>query len=149
MKDKSDLVQGWLLKAESDLVAARLMVESEGPYDTACFHCQQAIEKLLKAFLLHHDQKILHTHDLEELARLCSLFDTTLEWESLDLEQIADYAVAARYDFEFWPDPNVAREALGKAEKLKEEILGRLQQGVESHQTSGESAEPEDAPSTT
>ncbi|MEW6107540.1 MAG: HEPN domain-containing protein, partial [Bacillota bacterium] len=42
---------------------------SEGPYDTACFHCQQAAEKHLKAFLAYHERPIPHTHDLEELAR--------------------------------------------------------------------------------
>ncbi|MFQ5769509.1 MAG: HEPN domain-containing protein [bacterium] len=33
------------------MVNVQRMVNSDGPYDTACFHAQQAIEKLLKAFL--------------------------------------------------------------------------------------------------
>lgn len=98
MKDKSDLVRGWLLKAESDLAAARLIIDGDGPYDTACFHCQQAMEKFFKAFLLYHDQKIVRTHDLEELAEMCSLLDGTFVWEGFDLEEITDYAIAARYD---------------------------------------------------
>ena len=35
MKDKRDLAQGWLTKAESDLAAARWILDSLGPYDTA------------------------------------------------------------------------------------------------------------------
>jgi HEPN domain-containing protein len=38
MPDKSELARGWFLKADSDLNTARHMVESDGPYDTACFH---------------------------------------------------------------------------------------------------------------
>ena len=47
MPDKLELVRGWFLKAESDLNTARHMVESDGPYDTACFHAQQAAQWVL------------------------------------------------------------------------------------------------------
>lgn len=126
MKDKNELAKGWVLKAESDLATARRMLASEGPFDTACFHCQQAIEKFLKAFLAFRGQQIPRTHDLEELAELCSLLDETLKWEGLNLEEVTDYAVAVRYDLEFWPERDVAQETLKKAEKVKEEILLRL-----------------------
>ncbi len=126
MKDKNELAKGWVLKAESDLATARRMLASEGPFDTACFHCQQAIEKFLKAFLAFQGQQIPRTHDLEELARLCSLLDKTLKWDELNLEEVTDYAVAVRYDLEFWPERDVAQETLKKAEKVKEEILLRL-----------------------
>ena len=43
MKDNRDLAFGWLAKAESDLSAANWMLGGEGPFDTACFHAQQAI----------------------------------------------------------------------------------------------------------
>jgi hypothetical protein len=45
MNSESDLARGWLIKAASDLNAAQLVVDGDGPYDTACFHAQQAIEK--------------------------------------------------------------------------------------------------------
>jgi HEPN domain-containing protein len=126
MKDKNELAKGWVLKAESDLATARRTLASEGPFDTACFHCQQAIEKFLKAFLAFQGQQIPRTHDLEELAKLCSLLDKTLKWEELNLEEVTDYAVAVRYDLEFWPERDAAQETLKKAEKVKEEILLRL-----------------------
>ncbi|NLG79472.1 MAG: HEPN domain-containing protein [Firmicutes bacterium] len=126
MKDRKDLARGWIRKAESDLADARRTVASEGPYDTACFHCQQAAEKYLKAFLAYHERPIPRTHDLEELARLCSAIDKTLVWENLDLEQLTDYAVAARYDDEFWPEQDVAADAVRQVERLREAILERL-----------------------
>ncbi len=71
MSTELDLAHGWLIKAASDLVTGRLVVEGEGPYDTACFHAQQAIEKSLKGFLVLRRQPVPRTHDLEELQQLC------------------------------------------------------------------------------
>jgi len=71
MSTELDLARGWLIKAASDLAAGRLVVEGDGPYDTACFHAQQAIEKSLKGFLVLRKQAAPRTHDLEELQRLC------------------------------------------------------------------------------
>ena len=69
---RCDLAHGWLLKARSDLNACRRMLETDGPYDTSCFHAQQVIDKSLKALLAFHRQPVPRTHDLEELQRLCS-----------------------------------------------------------------------------
>ncbi len=43
MKEKRDLVAGWLRKSESDLrtIEAAIRVDA---FDTACFHAQQAAD---------------------------------------------------------------------------------------------------------
>lgn len=51
MSDQTDLAKGWFRKGDSDLATAQLIAHSNGPYDTACFHAQQAAEKYLKGFL--------------------------------------------------------------------------------------------------
>jgi HEPN domain-containing protein len=48
MPDKFELARGWFLKADSDLNTAKHMVGSDGPYDTAWFHAQQALRLLRK-----------------------------------------------------------------------------------------------------
>ncbi len=48
MNGPADLARGWLQKADSDLTTAELVLSGDGPYDTACYHAQQAIEKCLK-----------------------------------------------------------------------------------------------------
>ncbi|MBM2806871.1 MAG: hypothetical protein HW419_4764 [Deltaproteobacteria bacterium] len=87
-----------------DLVNARRTVISEGPFDTACFHVQQAAEKYLKDLLAYVEELIPKTHDIEELQRL-------------------DYAVPSRYDLEFWPDRETATEGLHLAEQVREFVL--------------------------
>ena len=43
----------WIEKAKNDLLNADNNLASDKiPFDTVCFHCQQAAEKLLKAFLV-------------------------------------------------------------------------------------------------
>jgi HEPN domain-containing protein len=118
MKNECDLARGWLAKAESDFVTARLVLDGPGPYDTACFHAQQAIEKLLKAFLAFHGQPIPRTHDLEELQRLCLQVQQLSDLEGIDLTQLTDYAVVMRYDFDFWPDRQIAADAIATVQHV-------------------------------
>jgi HEPN domain-containing protein len=129
MKDRNDLVRGWLAKAESDLSAADLLLEGSGPYDIVCFHAQQAIEKTLKGFLAFQGLPAPHTHDLEELQRLCLEKESLPALATIDLTQVTDYAVAARYDLDFWPDRKTAAEALTVAEQVRGVILKVLSLG--------------------
>jgi HEPN domain-containing protein len=119
MKHKSDLAQGWLSKGDSDLANAKRTVDSDGPYDTGCFHAQQAVEKYLKAILAIHGLDIPRTHDLEELQILCVEFIQSDAFGRLALEELSDYAVSVRYDFEFWPDVGTATEAIMIAEEIR------------------------------
>jgi HEPN domain-containing protein len=118
MKDNRDLARGWQEKALSDLSAAERVLEGSGPYDTACFHAQQAIEKTLKALLALHGQSIPRTHDLDELQRACILVRPIPELAALDLSEATDYAVQLRYDIEFWPEKETAAQALSLARQV-------------------------------
>ncbi len=123
MKDKVAHARGWLLKGDSDLADARRTVSSEGPFDTACFHAQQAAEKYLKGLLAYFDEPIPKTHDIEELQRLCLPFAKNSRLAEMDMTVLSDYAVPARYDLEFWPDRETAADALGLAEQVREFVL--------------------------
>jgi len=112
MKHESDLAKGWILKGDSDLANAKRTVASDGPYDTACFHAQQAAEKYLKAVMAAHGLDIPRTHDLEEIQLLCVEFIRDDGFRNLALEELSDYAVSVRYDFEFWPDVKTAADAI-------------------------------------
>ena len=52
MKKLPEQIQEWVNVAENDLKSAyKLLFENDPVRDTACFHCQQAAEKILKAYL--------------------------------------------------------------------------------------------------
>jgi len=97
------LAQGWFRKGDSDFADARRTIESDGPYDTACFHAQQAVEKYLKGFLSWRGFEIPRTHDLEELQQQILQEEANEGLGALDLTDLTGYAVELRYDADFWP----------------------------------------------
>jgi HEPN domain-containing protein len=61
-------VADWLFLAESDLRTAKIAVKDEYPLtNIVAFHCQQAIEKYLKAYLIENEVSLIKTHDLVKL----------------------------------------------------------------------------------
>jgi len=126
MKGPADLAKGWFAKAESDLAGARALLAGPGPYDTACFHCQQAAEKYIKGFLAWRGHPFPFTHDLDELARLCDLAEPGLNLHQPDVASLTDYAVKLRYDNEFWPSQEDTAEALAVAQRIRATILALL-----------------------
>ena len=126
MKDRATLARGWLRKGDSDLFNARHMLDTVGPYDTVCFHAQQAAEKYLKGFLALHAQPIPRTHDLEELARLSVALEAIPELGALDLDALSGYAIEPRYDDEFWPSRETAAVAVVQSERVRSIILTHM-----------------------
>jgi len=56
------------LLADNDLQAAVIIINDEYPLtNIAAFHCQQAIEKYFKAFIIEKDIPLIRTHDLIKL----------------------------------------------------------------------------------
>ena len=62
----------WIAKADSDFLnIENNLTVARVPWDTVCFHAQQAAEKLLKAFLVYHGHPLLRTHDLNTADGVC------------------------------------------------------------------------------
>lgn len=123
MSDPADLARGWFLKGDSDLATATLVVSGGGPYDTACFHAQQAAEKYLKGFLAFMGQSFPFTHNLENLAVLCTALTPAPDLTGIDLVVLTPYAVQLRYDPGFWPDQTTAQEATELANCVRTAVL--------------------------
>jgi len=73
------------------------------PYDTVCFHCQQACEKYLKALLTLSGIHAPRTHDLEVLVALLPSIIRS-RTVALGLSSLNPYAVDVRYADD-WRDP--------------------------------------------
>ena len=54
----SRIYKDWLAKAHIDLDSARILYAHGGDYATVAFHCQQAIEKGLKGFILKASKQL-------------------------------------------------------------------------------------------
>jgi HEPN domain-containing protein/predicted nucleotidyltransferase len=126
MHDLADHARGWLLKARSDLTNARRTLESDGPYDTACFHAQQAAEKAFKALLAFEKQPIPKTHVLSDLAARCLRLHPDLDVDGIDFQGLTDRGIDSRYDVSFWPDRAQASDALAQAERVYAAVIAAL-----------------------
>ena len=123
MSNPADLARGWFLKGDSDPSTARLIAASVGPYDTACFHAQQAGEKYLKGLLSFTGHSFPFTHNLEELEQRCAVLKPAPDFTGLDLTQLTPYGVQLRYDSSFWPDVATAQEAINLAMAIRAAVL--------------------------
>ena len=89
----------WIEKAEADFLAAvDLARRRKLPlHDMVCFHCQQSVEKYLKARLEEGSVNFPKTHDLENL--LASLLPLEPLWAALTqaAKRLKPFGVLIRY----------------------------------------------------
>ena len=95
-----DLAARFLMKGEQDLAAARVLSGNpDMAHDIVGFHCQQAVEKFLKAVLVKNGVVFRKTHDLIELMEVLEDHNLPLPENRDALDELEPYAVTARYDF--------------------------------------------------
>jgi HEPN domain-containing protein len=126
MATQIDLARGWMQKGESDRLTADRTVQSPGPYDTACFHAQQAVEKYLKAVIALAGSPIPRTHDLADIYDWCLAVEPGLVLDRRELSVLTPYAVELRYDTEFWPDQARVQQALATVDRVRVAVLSIL-----------------------
>src|SRR5437762_13642503 len=92
------LTREWVRKAEADFRAAKKLTRAKPPLaDAACFHCQQAIEKYLKALLQEWGSPVPKIHGLEKLETLLSGNTSAFRAHRRRLKAVSKYAVEYRY----------------------------------------------------
>ncbi len=141
MKLKTDLIKDWIQKADHDLGMAELALENKPEYtDSICFHCQQTVEKYLKAYLLHLDVGFEKKHNLVYLLDLISQREKVSD-DLYDLiEKLEDYAVEIRYpDEAVEPTIEEAKESFEIAKQIKEFVLNKIHFVNDQQTTDGQS----------
>jgi len=91
-----DFIKQWLAKANEDLLVVEKLTEYEIiATSSVCFHCQQAVEKFLKAFLIANGIDIKKTHNIEYLLSECADIDN--DFSDIDTKELSDFGVDVRY----------------------------------------------------
>ena len=127
MPPEMPLVAEWLHKARRDLYMAGLAALDPKPAPDAWgFHCQQAAEKALKAFLQFHEREIERTHDVSFLIGECRSIDPSFgAWESV-AGILTSFALQYRYPGPADPLEDQLREAQRAAEMLVAAVEARV-----------------------
>jgi HEPN domain-containing protein len=124
MKNNADLAQKWLKMADAEFAAAEALMEAGVALAGVCFHCQQAAEKSIKAWLMTHNVEAPKTHKLKQLVELSIQAEPRFSEFLAEAEALTPYAVERRYDADFWPSIDEARAALEQARRIYDFVKG-------------------------
>ncbi|TCO10756.1 HEPN domain-containing protein [Natronoflexus pectinivorans] len=121
-----DYIKQWLIKANEDLLVVEKLTESEiVATSSVCFHCQQAVEKFLKAYLIANGVEIKKTHNIEFLLSECSDFDK--DFINIDPKELSDFGVDARYPGDMYiPDEVETLEYKKLAFEIKKFVESKI-----------------------
>lgn len=98
MNEKTELINAWVEKADHDLGSAKVIYLNLPEYfDTIAFHCQQAVEKYIKAALVFYDLQPPKSHDLIYLLELLSTQIDINDSQYKDALTLNGYSVIIRY----------------------------------------------------
>ncbi len=131
MNDQTrEAVRQWRAKAQSDWTAVEILLASERcPAETVCFHCQQFVEKLLKAFLTRRGIETPKTHDLRRLIQLAEPFAPELSLLSDASDTLTIHGVETRYPGDWRQiEPSEMNQVVELSRQFGDILLAKLEQ---------------------
>ncbi len=87
----------WFTMAKNDLRAAKILFEHEADYALVCFHCQQAIEKYFKGYILKNTRQLVDGHSLVRLCKTSEQFNQGFRDHLKDVALVNEYYVETRF----------------------------------------------------
>ena len=113
-------VKEWMQVADDDLYSAKILNEAvHRPVEIICYHCAQAVEKYLKAFLIYHDVINQKTHDMNLLYKSCFEIDNNFETIEHLCFFLNKFANDIRYPHKYEVTGDHANFAIDAVEKIK------------------------------
>lgn len=140
----ANLPKQWFDRAAEDLIVAQLLLHEEH-FSHTCFLSQQAMEKALKALLLHLTGTYPRTHRLVDLLIEAATSDQLLTNFLADCAIVDQYYIPTRYPDSIpgglasgLPGKTEAQEAVKIAERLHAAITPKLSLENETPETDSE-----------
>lgn len=126
--EDSRLYFDWLEIAARDLLAAQLLTEAGQCLEIAAFHCQQGMEKALKAYLIHSGAGLPDGHNLTWLCRQALRRHPGFERFRESCADMNRLYIAARYpsDEPLTVEPEEAEEYCREAGELYDFICDEV-----------------------
>ncbi len=114
----------WLEFAACDIRAAQLLMQEEDCYPLAAFHCQQCMEKVLKAYILFKTGQLVDGHNLIWLLKQASKRNASFKQWIDECVYINHFYIEARYpsDFELEINKDRMNAIYTKAKALYDDV---------------------------
>ncbi|GAB4270743.1 HEPN domain-containing protein [Thermincola ferriacetica] len=119
----------WFAMAEKDLKSAKILFEHDADYGIVCFHCQQAIEKYLKGYLILKSGELIEGHSLVKLCKKASQFDETFKSLVKDCAFVNAFYIETRYPAE--DSLVVSKEEVEECFRIVNDIVGKVNKEIE------------------
>jgi HEPN domain-containing protein len=92
-------------KAEKDVktvkvLSAQKLYPEDSMYDITCFHATQAVEKLLKAYIIKNGLNVSKTHDIDHLQNIAMGIDNSFANISKDCVSLNEFTSNIKYSNE-------------------------------------------------
>ena len=116
----------WFAFADYDLESAKFLLQmNPQPLEIICYHCQQSAEKYLKGYIALKGGKLIKTHDLTLLNKICKKYDQDFQQIDDDTIELVDYGVQVRYPFNLEIEEHDVITAIESAERIREFVLNK------------------------
>lgn len=121
----------WMEYASEDLAAAVVLAEDATCVNAACFHCQQTIEKALKAYLLFVGGHSVDGHNLSWLVRQACKYHSAFGGFIARTAALNRYYIECRYPSDRWetPDAETMSQTLQVTRELYEYVCTMIYDG--------------------
>jgi len=135
MSDLKHEPELWIIKGDHDLGTARITYKHIPEFlDTVTFHCQQAAEKYLKAYLIYLSVPFRFTHDLIYLLDIICESDPDVMKYYDALSELQSYAVEIRYPNEtIYLTPEKVEKALLTSTEIRQMVLTKIGLKIAEH----------------
>jgi HEPN domain-containing protein len=90
------IVVHWVERSQYDLDTAKIMLDT-GRYLYVTYMCQQAVEKILKAFIAQLGKENFPIHNLNRLAEVATISNELTSEQFNFLAELTPYHIEARY----------------------------------------------------
>jgi len=125
--DKKEEYCEWLNYAANDYDTAFFLLNMpKKPQEIICYHCQQAAEKYLKAYLVFKDQQIEKTHNLVLRNNLCLKIDEEFKQINTECARLNLYSVAVRYPNNIETEEQDVAIAISYIEKIRKFVEDKI-----------------------
>ena len=135
MNEQVNEISQWIIKGDHDLGTAKITYLHIPDYlDTVTFHCKQAVEKYLKAYLIFQTTTFRFSHDLVYLLDLINQSDSDFEEYYDSVSELQGYAVEIRYPNEtIYLSNEKVEKAISIAKIVRELVVLKMNITIEYH----------------
>ena len=128
MSTNNTIVGEWIYLAQMDYDHALKSANTfhPAPVEIICFHCQQAAEKILKAYIAAHGDTPVKTHDLTTLIKYCEQYSSDFNSYAGFGDMLTAYNSDTRYPPKLSLAESDMKQALNYAHKIMEFTKSKL-----------------------